>query len=105
MSDTGTMQMESPQVNKEHGPSTKARLREQTAVLGRDVRELGKLSKKASQDTIEQAKHTASEYLDKSQKKAHDLEVSVVHYVREKPVRSLFMAAGAGALLGFLLRR
>ena len=60
MSDTGTMQVESPQVTKEHRASTKAQLREQTAVLGRDVRELGKLTKKASQDTIEQAKHAAS---------------------------------------------
>jgi ElaB/YqjD/DUF883 family membrane-anchored ribosome-binding protein len=105
MSDTGTMQVESPQTTGEHRASTKARLRKQTAALGRDVRELGKLTKEASQETISQAKHTASDYLDKSQKKAHEVEESVVHYVREKPLRSLFMAAGAGALLGFLLRR
>ena len=82
-----------------------ARLREQTATVRKDVRELGKLTKEVSQEKFGKAKDTATGYLQKGREKANKVEDSVVTYVREKPVQSLCIAAGAGALLGFLLTR
>lgn len=81
------------------------RLREQTAAVRDDVRELGKIAREASQEKLEQARHRASDYLEQSRKKVHDVEDTVLTYVREKPVKSLCIAVGAGALLGFLLSR
>jgi ElaB/YqjD/DUF883 family membrane-anchored ribosome-binding protein len=60
-----------------------AALRQQTAVLGRDLRHLA-----------EAAGETVIGRMD-------PLEA----YIRERPIKSLLMAAGAGALLGFLFLR
>ena len=41
----------------------------------------------------------------KGRQKASEVEDSVVTYVRDNPLKSVLMAAGAGALLSFLLSR
>jgi ElaB/YqjD/DUF883 family membrane-anchored ribosome-binding protein len=84
MADAGVMDPKGGLV----GESESARrLREQVGVLKEDVREFGRLSREVSQEKLEA------------------LEDSVVRYVREKPVKSLCIALGAGALLGYLLSR
>jgi len=45
------------------------------------------------------------EAYERGKNKAHDVRVRFEDYVRQQPVRSLFIAAGTGALLGFLLGR
>ena len=81
------------------------KLREQTKVVKDDVSELGRLTRDASREKLDQAREAAGDYLKKGRLKAEVVEDKVVHYVREKPVKSVLMAVGAGALLGFLLRR
>ena len=83
----------------------KTTLRDQTKVVKDDVRELGRVAKEASKEQLQEAKQVASQYLEKSREKATEVEDSVIRYVREKPVKSMVIAAGAGALLGFLLSR
>jgi ElaB/YqjD/DUF883 family membrane-anchored ribosome-binding protein len=47
----------------------------------------------------------AQEYYEMSREKAMELEQNVEQYIREKPLQSVLIAAGVGAVLGFLLRR
>jgi len=82
-----------------------ARLKEQATAVKDDVRELGRLTKEVSQEKLREAKDAAGEYVTKGREKAGELEDSVVTYVRGNPVKSVLMAAGAGALLAFLLSR
>jgi ElaB/YqjD/DUF883 family membrane-anchored ribosome-binding protein len=85
-------------------PSTQ-RLREQAGAVKEDVRELGRVAKEVSQEKLRETKQVAGEYVAKGRKKAGELEETVVTYVRENPVKSVMIAAGAGALIGFLLSR
>jgi ElaB/YqjD/DUF883 family membrane-anchored ribosome-binding protein len=84
---------------------SRERLREQAAAVKEDVRELGRVAKEVSQEKLRETKQTAGEYIAKGRKKAGEFEDSVVSYIRDNPVKSVLMAAGAGALLGFLLSR
>ncbi len=101
MAETTSMHPEAAEAQ----PTVGKQLKQQTATVREDLRELGRLTKEASQEKLQQAKQTASEYLERSRDKASAVEDSVVSYVREKPIKSVLLAAGAGALLGFLLSR
>ena len=63
-----TIKVDSPQSDEARATTT--RLREQTAAVRDDVRELGRLTREVSHEKIEQAKHAATDYLDKGRKKA-----------------------------------
>lgn len=80
-------------------------LREQTKKVKEDLRELGRLGREASQEQLGKVRETAGDYVERGRKRAVEVEDSVVTYVREKPVKSLAMAIGAGAILGYLIRR
>ena len=86
-------------------PSAKSQLRNQGETLGRDLRELGHLTKEAAQETLRDTRQSASELYDQGRRKAGDLEAQVAEYVKEKPVQSVLIAAGVGLLLGALLSR
>jgi len=86
-------------------PTQGTRLREQTTKVKDDLLELGRMGREASKETLGHAKEVAGEYLEKGKQRATEVEDSVVTYVREKPVKSMAIALGAGALLGFLLSR
>jgi len=47
----------------------------------------------------------AQEYYEMSRQKAVELEQNVESYIREKPLQSVLIAAGVGAVIGFMLRR
>jgi ElaB/YqjD/DUF883 family membrane-anchored ribosome-binding protein len=71
-------------MTQEHTRSTASdRLREQSAVDG----------------------ETATGYLKQGWKKMGDMERQAEDYVRRRPVSSVIVAAGAGALLGYVLSR
>ena len=54
---------------------------------------------------LDAGREKASEYYEMSKAKAQEWEHSVEEYIREKPLQSVLIAAGVGAVLGFLLRR
>jgi ElaB/YqjD/DUF883 family membrane-anchored ribosome-binding protein len=91
MADTGVMEGKGHSGGE--GESAR-RLREQAGVLRDDVRELGRLAREAGQEKLADAKAGVDA-----------LEDSLVRYVRDKPIKSLCIAIGAGALLGYLLSR
>ena len=59
----------------------------------------------AAQQVVGQVQQRAAEYLEQGKTKATDLRVKVEETVREYPIRSLLITAGAGLLIGMLLRR
>jgi ElaB/YqjD/DUF883 family membrane-anchored ribosome-binding protein len=61
--------------------------------------------KDRAQEYLETGKEKAHEYYEMSKAKAQEWENTVEQYIREKPLQSVLMAAGVGALVGFLLRR
>lgn len=65
---------------------------------------LGAGREKAS-EYLEAGREKASEYYEISKAKAQEWEHTVEEYIREKPLQSVLIAAGVGAVLGFLLRR
>lgn len=59
----------------------------------------------AAQQVVGQVQERATEYLEQGKSKAADLRVKVEETVREHPIRSILITAGAGLLIGMLLRR
>ena len=87
----------------QEAPTTR-KLREQTRTVKEDVAELGRLTREASREKLATAREVGSDWVEKGRDKAKAAEDSVVNYVHEKPVKSVLLAAGAGVLIGFLLR-
>ena len=69
-------------------------LREHAKAVRNDLTNLGRA-----------AKTVAQEKLDTTRKHAGEWEGKFEGFIREQPVKSMLIAAGTGALLGWLLRR
>lgn len=79
--------------------------REQAATTRDDVRDLGSKAKAAAQEKLQETRERASAAYKSGRQKASSLAEDMVGQVREKPVRSMLIAAGAGLALGFLFTR
>jgi len=86
------------------GQTASERLRAQSTVVREDLRELGHATRDVAQEKLGEARQTAAAYYDHGKKKATEWENVAVDYVRERPVKSVLMAAGVGVLIGMLLR-
>ena len=64
----------------------------------------GKISDAASQ-SYEHLRDTASDYYQQGREKAQHWQEAVEDYVTERPIKSLLIAAGIGALLGVLWKK
>ncbi len=62
-------------------------------------------AKEAARQVYETARERASDYYAQGKAKAMDYEQQLEDAVRGAPIRSVLIAAGAGLLLGMLLRR
>ncbi len=67
---------------------------ENIASIKESVSELAQVERERLREAYEHGKE-----------RVHGVQVRFEDYVRQRPLRSLAIAAGAGALLGFLLRR
>lgn len=81
-----------------------SQLREQAVNLGHDVQELGKITKEIAQDTMGLLSENATGYYNQGMKKAQKWEEGLEEAIRRKPLQSLFIAAGIGAILGAVWR-
>ena len=72
MADSGTIEMQGQEATDSPTPSR--RLRDQTATLKEDVKQLGRITREASQEKIDQARQATSEYLEKGRQKATEIE-------------------------------
>lgn len=97
-------------------PPTADDLRRQAKAVKEDLRGLGRTAKHVAGEKLGEAKHKAVEYFDEGKQKTAQLleqgkekaarvEDQVEHYIRRKPLKSVLIAAGVGALLGFLISR
>jgi ElaB/YqjD/DUF883 family membrane-anchored ribosome-binding protein len=93
--------------DKESQGETKktAEVRQQVRVVRDDVRELGRVTKGAAEEAFDEARRHAGDYVERTKQQVTEFEDQIVEYVRQKPLQSVLIAAGAGALLGFLLSR
>ena len=62
--------------------------------------------KRLAGDSVDAVRETANEFMDQGRAKAQEVSESLETHVREKPVKSVLVAAGIGFLLGvFFVRR
>ncbi len=80
------------------GQSQTDQMKDKAAEVGRNVRD-------AVREKYEDIKDHASDYYDQGRAKAREWEGALEDYIRDYPLQSLLIAAGAGVLLGMLLRR
>lgn len=80
-------------------------LRAHGETVREDLGQLGRLAKTAAKEKMGEARGVATDYYGQGRKKAGELETQVVDYVRTKPLKSVIIAAGVGALLGILMSR
>jgi ElaB/YqjD/DUF883 family membrane-anchored ribosome-binding protein len=80
-------------------------LREQTETVREDIRKLGHLAKGAAQEKLDIAREKATEAYERGRVKVSEAEDRLVDYVRAKPLKSVLVAAGLGALIGILWAR
>ncbi len=70
-----------------------------------DLGQLGRAAKNVAQEKLGEARRYADEHLDQGKQKASEIEDQLEEYIRTKPLKSVLIAAGAGALIGYLLGR
>jgi ElaB/YqjD/DUF883 family membrane-anchored ribosome-binding protein len=76
--------------------TTRDQIREQAGAVGEDLRKLGGMVRDAAKDM-------AARHLEQTGKTYGEIEERVTGYIREKPVQSVLIAAGAGVVLGWLV--
>jgi ElaB/YqjD/DUF883 family membrane-anchored ribosome-binding protein len=85
--------------------STGARsLGEQTSKVAEDVRELGHIALTSAGEAIQSVKDKGSAALETGREKATEAREGFEGYVADNPFKSVLIAAGVGALLGYALR-
>lgn len=95
-----------PTANQRPGSSVRpTTLGEQTSKVAEDVRELGHIALSGAGDAIQAVKERGSEMLEKGKAKAEDARAGFEGYVAENPFKTVLIAAGIGALIGYSLRR
>ena len=86
--------------------TTSDRLGAQAKEVSKDLKEMGVIVTEAAQERIGHVRENAAEYVEQGRKKAHGVACACEQYVRERPLRSILIAAGVGLLLGrFWTRR
>ena len=80
-------------------------LRQSAKAVGDDLRDLGRAAKDVAQEKYEGVKRHAGDYVTQGRQKASEFEDQIEEYIRQKPLESVLIAVGAGALIGFLLGR
>ena len=78
----------------------------ESAVAVKDaVTDLASETGKYASNRIADAKDAAASMVETAKEKADTVNTSIITYIKKNPYRSMAMAAGAGLLVGFMLRR
>lgn len=73
--------------------------------VGEQIRDMGGQVRDAAREKYEQLRDQAGEYYEEGRQRAQEWEQGLEHYVKERPIKSLIIAAGVGLAVGFLMRR
>ena len=85
---------------------TSDRLGAQAKEVSKDLKEMRAIVTEAAQEKIGQVRENAAEYVEQGREQVHGVACVCEQYVRERPLRSILIAAGVGLLLGrFWTRR
>jgi ElaB/YqjD/DUF883 family membrane-anchored ribosome-binding protein len=83
-----------------------ARLRAQAKEISGDFKELGSIARDAVEEHLGQVRENAKECFDQGRDKVRGAACDVEQYVRERPVKSVLIAASVGLLFGrYWMRR
>jgi ElaB/YqjD/DUF883 family membrane-anchored ribosome-binding protein len=78
----------------------------QAKTVSNDLKEMGDIVTEAAQEKLAQVRENATEYFQQGRENAHGVLCNFEQYVRERPVKSVLIAAGIGLLFGrFWMRR
>ena len=80
-------------------------LGKQAQEVKKELQTMGDTVKRAAQEKLEQVGEAASEYREQGRDKVHGLACACEQLIRERPLRSVLMAAGIGWLLGRVWKR
>jgi ElaB/YqjD/DUF883 family membrane-anchored ribosome-binding protein len=80
--------------------STSDRLGKQAMDVKKDLQEMGETVRDAAQEKLGQVGGKASECCEQGRDKVHGAACACEQFIRERPLRSILMAAGVGWLLG-----
>jgi ElaB/YqjD/DUF883 family membrane-anchored ribosome-binding protein len=83
-----------------HMSTTSERLGKQAKEVTDDLQEMGGTVRDAAQKKLGQVGDKASEYYEQGQEKVHGVACACEQFVRQRPLRSVLIAAGIGWLLG-----
>jgi len=81
------------------------KFREAASNLREDVEQLGKITRDAASESVDQVHKNISELYEKGQEKVVEAEQQFEGYVQKHPLRVLFLALGAGFFVGWLRKR
>lgn len=70
-----------------------------------DLREMGETVRDAAQDTLEQAVEKAAKCCEQGRETIHGVACACEQFIRERPLRSVLMAAAIGCLIGCIWKR
>ncbi len=100
--------------NNQHATANRAqpnrpasdRLGEQARKVAEDLQELGAIAGSAAQERLGQVRENATDCYEEKREKVHQVERTFEQYIRERPLKSILIAAGVGLVLGrFWMRR
>ncbi len=83
---------------------TRATLGEQTSKVAEEVRELGNIALSSAGEALQSVKERGGEVLEKGKERAGAAREGFEGYVSENPFKSVLIAAGIGALIGYGIR-
>ena len=85
--------------------NTSDQLGKQAKEVAEDLQRMGSTARDAAQAKLGQVSDKAAEYGEQVQDKVHGIACACEQFVRERPLRSVLMAAGIGWLLGRFWKR
>ena len=86
--------------------TTSDRLVRRRTQLSEDLKEMGGIVRDAAQEKLREVRENATEYYQQGRDNVHGVLCNFEQYVRERPVKSVLIAAGIGLLFGrFWMRR
>ena len=86
--------------------STSERLGAQAKTVTNDIKEMGDIVRDAAQKKLGEVRENAAEFYEQGRDKIYGVGGSFENYVRERPLKSVLIAAGIGVLFGrFWMRR
>ena len=80
-------------------------LKDKASKVGRDLRDTVGAVRDVAAEQYENVRDRAADYVKQGRERVEEWEEGLEGYVKDNPVRSLLIAAGAGLLLGLLWRR